>query len=116
MGGRNALLGHFSACGRCPCGLRSATTAKGNPSTCVSFLACCPSLYGWTIRHRSQPQLERDTILLDTVTGETWGLAQFTDLDGDPYGWQPIYKADTADGRAGMHLYYGDKPSKSPKP
>jgi hypothetical protein len=58
------------------------------------------------------PQVERDTILLDTKTGQTWGLAQFTDMDGDPYGWQPIYRADTGDGLAAMRTYYGAKPPK----
>ncbi len=40
------------------------------------------------------PQVERDTILLDTVTGKTWERVEFTDMKGDPSGWEPMARTD----------------------
>jgi hypothetical protein len=44
----------------------------------------------YTIIH--SPQIERDTMLLDTETGDTWQLVQ-TSKDGD-LAWQSVKKSD----------------------
>jgi hypothetical protein len=36
------------------------------------------------------PQVERDTVLLDTLTGRTWVETEITDLPGKPVVWEPM--------------------------
>ncbi len=36
------------------------------------------------------PQVERDTILLDTATGQTWQQGQMTAFTSDPLAWVPF--------------------------
>jgi hypothetical protein len=43
------------------------------------------------------PHIQRDTMLLDTVTGQTWQMVQFSDLKGEPVAWQRVTKLDTAE-------------------
>jgi hypothetical protein len=40
------------------------------------------------------PRAERNTFLLDTATGRTWQLTQFTDAAGQPLAWVPLAKDD----------------------
>lgn len=47
----------------------------------------------YTIIH--SPHIEKDTMLLDTVTGQTWRLVVVTDSVGDPNAWEPVYRLDT---------------------
>ncbi len=53
-----------------------------------------PSEIGrYAIIHSSQ--VERDTILLDTVTGRTWSRVEVTDLQGDPPAWDAMPQLNT---------------------
>jgi hypothetical protein len=47
----------------------------------------------FTIVH--SPHVERDTILLDTLTGRTWTLVNVTDLTDEPAAWEPIKQINT---------------------
>jgi hypothetical protein len=40
------------------------------------------------------PQIERDTVLLDTVTGKTWTQVELTDLEESPTAWEPMARRD----------------------
>jgi hypothetical protein len=41
------------------------------------------------------PQVERDTILLDTVTGKTWSRVEVTDMIDEPPAWDPMPQLNT---------------------
>src|SRR5215472_13759292 len=41
------------------------------------------------------PQFGHETMLLDTATGKTWRLAEFTNLKGSPMGWEDVPRLDT---------------------
>jgi len=56
------------------------------------------------------PQTERDTVLLDTETGQTWQLTQLQDLNGEPIVWEPMSRMDTADDWDKVIAQYGKKP------
>lgn len=43
------------------------------------------------------PQVERDTILLDTATGKTWSAIEDTSYVGAPAAWEMMPKAESAD-------------------
>jgi hypothetical protein len=48
-----------------------------------------PSQIGrYLIVHSSQA--ERDTVLLDTVTGKTWSRVEITDMTDHPVAWDPM--------------------------
>jgi hypothetical protein len=36
------------------------------------------------------------TFLLDTVTGQVWQFAKYTDVNGDPELWEPMMRIDSA--------------------
>ena len=36
------------------------------------------------------------TFLLDTVTGQVWQFAKYTDVNGDPELWEPMTRIDSA--------------------
>lgn len=40
------------------------------------------------------PQVERDTMLLDTVTGDTWQLVKIGKTDNSGMGWEFVPKID----------------------
>ena len=42
------------------------------------------------------PQVERDTVLLDTATGKTWVATEETYLKGDPVVWLPMPQLNTS--------------------
>lgn len=47
------------------------------------------------------PTFRGDQYLLDTVTGQTWQLTKFSNLQGEPLAWMPMTKIDSdADYRA----------------
>ena len=58
------------------------------------------------------PQTERDTMLLDTATGQTWQLVQLNQYFGEPAGWQPVYKTD--EDEAALLVLYGLKANGPP--
>lgn len=41
------------------------------------------------------PHVERDTILLDTATGQTWYESNVTDLTNEPMVWEPAHQLNT---------------------
>jgi hypothetical protein len=51
-----------------------------------------PSVGRYTIIH--SPQVERDTMLLDTVTGDAWQLVSMGKTDDAGMGWQFVGKID----------------------
>lgn len=44
----------------------------------------------WTIIH--SPHVQRDTMLLDTVTGQTWLLVTLGEDQNSGFGWEPVAK------------------------
>ena len=63
------------------------------------------------------PHTERDVILLDTRTGKTWALTTYTNLNGDPYVWEPIPQINTDADTDAAVAKYGRKPvAASPAP
>jgi hypothetical protein len=62
------------------------------------------------------PQVERDTVLLDTVTGRTWGLVAETDLAGTPYAWVPQPQLNTQADYAALRQDYAPAPKGSKPP
>lgn len=38
------------------------------------------------------PHIQRDTVLLDTETGQTWILVQLTDVNDEPAEWEPMFR------------------------
>ncbi len=36
----------------------------------------------------------KDTFLLDTVTGKTWRLVEYLDLEGEPEAWEETWRID----------------------
>lgn len=55
------------------------------------------------------PHIERDTVLLDTETGQTWQLSQLTDINGEPTVWVPMNRMDTSDDWNKVIAQYGRK-------
>jgi hypothetical protein len=95
----------------------SAPAAQGKPNDWVppESTTPAPSEVGrYTIIH--SPQIESDTILLDTVTGRTWQLQKAEFLNGDPLGWQEIYRFDDPGALATMGSLYGYKKKEAPPP
>ena len=50
-------------------------------------------------------------MLLDTKTGQTWQLVQFTDKVDEPMAWQRLIRLDTP---ADMALLRSEYPTKAP--
>ena len=53
------------------------------------------------------------SILLDTVTGDTWRLIVFTDLEGQPFVWRPLKTANTTEDIQKLIDEYGLKSEES---
>lgn len=66
-----------------------------------------PEIGRFTIIH--SPQVERDTMLVDTVTGQTWQLVSMTAFKGDPLAWQPVPQVNTQQDYAALEQQYGPK-------
>jgi hypothetical protein len=58
------------------------------------------------------PQVERDTVLLDTKTGQTWQLVELQDLTDSPVAWQPMVRLDTSADYEMMRALHPPKGSK----
>jgi hypothetical protein len=56
------------------------------------------------------PHIERDTMLLDTVTGRTWVLESLSDLNDDPNAWEPVPQLNSQADRDAIVTLYGRKP------
>ena len=69
-----------------------------------------PQVGRYVIVH--SPQIERDTVLLDTATGKTWEAVTFTNLEDAPTAWRPMARTDDADE---MHQLTLDHPPKDKK-
>jgi len=50
-------------------------------------------------------------MLLDTKTGQTWMLVQFSEREGEPYAWQPLIRLDTPADYARLRSDYPTKAS-----
>lgn len=74
------------------CALAAAACDGGSQSPSSSEVG------RWAIVH--SPHVERDTILLDTATGDSWGLVLLGDGQDSPYAWQYIGKVG---GPGGQH-------------
>ena len=66
-----------------------------------------PEVGRYTIVH--SPHVQSDTMLLDTVTGQTWQLDQFRDLKGEPLAWERVRRLDSPDDYQAMVTAYGSK-------
>ncbi len=55
-------------------------------------------------------EVERDTILLDTVTGRTWSRVQVTDLVDDPPAWDPMPQLNSPQDIEALQAVHGSKP------
>jgi hypothetical protein len=66
-----------------------------------------PEVGRFTIIH--SPQTEQDTMLIDTVTGETWELDAMVSLKGDPRAWIPVPRLNTAQDYAALERQHGLK-------
>ena len=56
------------------------------------------------------PQAERDTILLDTVTGRTWSRVEVTDLVDEPPAWDPMPQLNSPQDIEAFAGIHGRKP------
>ena len=93
-------------------------------AVCVTtlFLASCdqpvsnprpPSEVGrYVIVH--SPEAERDTILLDTVTGKTWSRVEVTDITDNPPAWDPMPQLNSVDDIRALGAAHGLKAKPSP--
>jgi hypothetical protein len=62
------------------------------------------------------PHVQRDTVLLDTVTGKTWQLQSHTFRESEPVVWTPMYREDNPAEYAELQKYYSiKKPVATPK-
>ncbi len=59
------------------------------------------------------PQVERDTILLDTMTGKTWQQVEFSDLQDGPSGWDPMPHTDSDEDMNALRAAHPPKGKKS---
>jgi len=55
------------------------------------------------------PHVERDTVLLDTVTGRSWELVSYTDLEGDPSAWKLMPQVNSTEDTAALMERIGTK-------
>ncbi len=73
-----------------PTGALASSGASSAAASTPSALAAAPSPAGpgrYTIVH--SPQVENDTILLDTATGQTWRQVEIADVKSNPVVWVP---------------------------
>ena len=56
------------------------------------------------------PHVQRDTVLLDTVTGKTWMATQYTSREGEPIVWVPMTRTDNS---AEMEQFVREYPRKA---
>ena|SRR5947209_1615795 len=56
------------------------------------------------------------TFLLDTVTGQVWQFAKYTDVNGDPELWEPMMRVDSAAALTELINAKGIKQKPTPQP
>ena len=61
----------------------------------------------FTIVH--SPHVQRDTVLLDTATGKTWQLVEFSFLEDEPVGWAPMSRQDNNQEWASLTFNHSEK-------
>ena len=59
------------------------------------------------------PQVERDTILLDTGTGKTWSRVELSSISGSPPGWEPMARTDDNEAMSALRETDGAAPLKN---
>jgi hypothetical protein len=60
------------------------------------------------------PQVERDTMLLDTVTGRTWSRVEISDVRGTPPAWEPVPQLNEPADFEALLKRRGENPDQSP--
>jgi hypothetical protein len=63
-------------------------------------------------RYQILTNARNETFLLDTVSGQTWFLTQFTDFNKDPLAWVPVHRLDSSNDTTPLLNEYGLKPLK----
>ena len=88
--------------------LAAASTAIASLAGCTSPAAVVPPpINRFVIVH--SPHVERDTVLLDTVTGRAWTLVSYTDLEGDPMVWELMPQVGSTADRLSLVERFGTK-------
>jgi hypothetical protein len=72
-----------------------------------------PEIGRYVIVH--SPQVERDVILLDTVTGKTWSRVELSDVVDEPVAWEPMPQLNTPADLAALTAAHGMKAQPPPK-
>ena len=81
------------------------------PASTNSTASTPPSEIGrYVIVHSSQ--VERDTILLDTVTGKTWSRVVVTDLQDEPAAWEAMPQLSSDADFAALRAAHPPKPKR----
>jgi hypothetical protein len=62
------------------------------------------------------PEAERDTILLDTVTGKTWSRVEVTDITDAPPAWDPMPQLNSVEDIRALGAVHGFKAKPVAKP
>jgi hypothetical protein len=60
------------------------------------------------------PLAAKFTFLIDTVTGQVWQFAKYTDVNGDPELWEPMTRIDSPAALAEMIKAKGIKQKPTP--
>ena len=58
------------------------------------------------------PQVERDTVLLDTGSGKTWSRVGLSSINGSPPGWEPMPRTDDNEAMSALRETDGATPLK----
>ena len=80
-----------SGCDQSAAPISAKVSASGNESSQSSAVAAStpiPPIGRYTIIH--SPEVERDTMLLDTATGRTWQLVQVGSGDNGALAWEAV--------------------------
>ena len=110
----SAVLVALALCGCDPVHTASGNNGAGSANSTTADVAASVSgapatlqVGRYVIVH--SPQVERDTILLDTATGATWSRVSLADVKDEPSAWDPMPKTDDADAMAALKLDHGLK-------
>jgi hypothetical protein len=80
----------LSACGEKPTSSSSSGAVFGHPTISNTDSTPRNGRYAIVIN----PNIRADTFLLDTQKGKIWQLTKFTDLAGEPTGWNEMTIVD----------------------
>jgi hypothetical protein len=99
-----------AACSRQQGALASSATTPAAPAAVDAPAGApdVPEVSGRFVVVHS-PQVERDTVLLDTATGRTWTESQITDVKGDPLVWVPMPQMNGAADWSALVAQHGSK-------